>query len=148
MAKVSGSASTDIDAPRDAVWAVVQDVERWVEWQGTLGVVTPAGDDGAGRVATCHVHIDAGPTTLRVTLACSYSEPEQMRFASTSGDLKSLTGGWQLDALDGARTRVTYELEAEAGGMLGMLLSDDIAAKLRQRLVDVRPGELKARVEG
>ena len=37
MAKLSDSASTDIEAPVGAVWSIVADVASWPEWQGTLG---------------------------------------------------------------------------------------------------------------
>ncbi len=148
MANISGSASTDIEAPLDAVWAVVQDVEHWAEWQSTLGQVTSTARDGEGRVQECEVDIDAKITKISMRLECSYAPQARMTFERTSGDLSSLQGTWTLEDLGDDRTRASYELEVDPGGVIGFLLNAERKEKLRALLVDARPGELKARVEG
>ncbi len=148
MANVTGSASTEIDAPLDAVWASVQDVEHWAQWQSTLGQVTPAARDGEGRVSECDADIDAKVTQISMRLACSYAPPARMSFERTSGDLSSLAGSWTLEDLGGGRTRASYELEVDPGGVIGFLLNAERKEKLRALLVDARPAELKARVAG
>jgi carbon monoxide dehydrogenase subunit G len=147
MASIFGTAPSEIDAPIDAVWAVVQDVEHWAEWQSTLGQVTPTAHDAENRVSECEVEIDATLTKISLTLECSYSPPTRMTFTRTSGNLSSLDGSWQLTDLGDGRTRATYTLEVNPGGVIGFLLNDDRTEKLRALLVDARPGELKARVE-
>jgi carbon monoxide dehydrogenase subunit G len=148
MANIKGSASSEIDAPLDAVWAVVQDVEHWAEWQDTLGEVTPAAQDGEGRVSQCKVRIDAKITTISMTLECTYAPPQTMTFTRTSGDLSKLEGTWRLEDLGDGRTSATYTLEVDPGGVIGFLLNAERKEKLRALLVDSRPQELKARVEG
>lgn len=148
MANIKGSASTEIDAPLDAVWAVVADVEHWAEWQGTLGQVSVSGQDAEGRVSVSKVKIDAKITQISMTLDCSYEPSRRMTFERTSGDLSSLAGAWTLDDLGDGRTRASYELEVDPGGVIGFLLNDERKEKLRALLVDARPNELKARVEG
>ena len=148
MANINGSASSDIDAPIDAVWAVVQDVGQWAEWQAALGKVTPAGQDAEGRVSACEVAIDAKITQISLTVECSYDPPQRMTFERTSGNLSSLEGTWQLEDLGDGRTRATYLLEVDPGAVIGFLLNAERKEKLRALLVDARPDELKARVEG
>ena len=148
MANIKGSASTEIDAPLDAVWAVVEDVEHWAEWQGTLGEVTVTGKDGEDRVSECKVKIDAKITQISMKLECSYAPQTRMTFERVSGDLSSLEGSWQLEDLGEGRTSATYELEVDPGAVIGFLLNDERKEKLRASLVDARPDELKARVEG
>jgi ribosome-associated toxin RatA of RatAB toxin-antitoxin module len=148
MANITGSASTEIDAPLDAVWAVVEDVEHWAEWQGTLGEVTVTGKDREDRVAECKVKIDAKITQISMKLQCSYAPQTRMTFERVSGDLSSLEGSWLLEDLGDGRTRATYELEVDPGAVIGFLLNDERKEKLRASLVDARPDELKARVEG
>jgi ribosome-associated toxin RatA of RatAB toxin-antitoxin module len=148
MANITGTASTEIDAPLDAVWAVVQDVEHWAQWQGTLGEVTPTERDADGRVSECKAKIDAKITQISMTLACAYAPQTSMTFKRVSGDLSSLAGSWQLDDLGDGRTKATYTLDVDPGGVIGFLLNDERKEKLRALLVDARPDELKARVAG
>ena len=41
MARMGGSASEEIDASIDQVWAVVEDVAAAPDWQGGLVSITP-----------------------------------------------------------------------------------------------------------
>ncbi|MEA2190544.1 MAG: hypothetical protein QOI73_665 [Solirubrobacteraceae bacterium] len=148
MANITGSAGTDIEAPLDAVWAVVQDVGQWAQWQSTLGQVSATAHDGEGRVSACEVDIDAKVTKISMRLECSYAPPSRMSFERVAGDLGSLEGTWRLEDLGGGRTRATYELEVDPGRVIGFLLNAERKDRLRALLVDARPAELKARVEG
>ncbi len=147
MAKLSDSASTDIDAPIDAVWPIVQDVASWPEWQGTLGSLDILETDGEGRASLCAVAFDAKVTQIKMTLECSYAPPARVNFARTSGDLSDLSGWWTLEDLGDGRTKATYQLDVNPGGVLNFFLNEERIGKLRETLVDVRPGELKARAE-
>jgi uncharacterized membrane protein len=147
MAKLSGSASTDIEAPIDAVWAVVEDVAGWPGWQATLGSLDILERDGGDRTSLCAVEFDAKVTKIKMKLACSYSPPTQMSFERVSGDLASLAGSWRLEDLGGGRTKATYQLDVNPGRVLNFLLNEERLGKLREALVDVRPGELRARAE-
>jgi len=148
MANISGSASSEIDAPVDAVWAVVQDVGQWAEWQSALGQVDVTETDSQGRATECNVDIDAKITKISMTLVCDYMPPTELTFTRTSGSLSSLEGTWHLDDLGDGRTRATYTLEVDPGSVIGFLLNAERKEKLRALLVDARPGELKERVEG
>ena len=148
MAKLSESASTEIEAPVDAVWAIVADVASWPEWQRTLGSLDILEQDGDGRASLCAVEFDAKVTKVKMKLACDYSPPSRMAFERVSGDLSSLAGSWRLEDLRDGRTRATYALDVNPGGVLNFLLNAERIGKLRGALVDVRPGELKARAEG
>ncbi len=148
MAKLSDSARTDVDAPIDAVWAIVQDVARWPEWQRTLGALEILETDADGRASRCAVEFDAKVTKIKMKLACAYSAPVRMSFERASGDLSNLSGSWTLADLGDGRTSATYQLDVNPGGVLNFLLNEERLGKLREILVDVRPGELKARAEG
>lgn len=147
MAKLSDSASTEVDAPIDALWPLVQDVARWPQWQAALGALEILEQDRDGRASLCAVEFDAKVTKIKMQLRCSYAPPERMSFERVCGDLADLSGSWRLEDLGGGRTKVTYQLDVEAGGVLRFLLNEERVAKLRQTLVDVRPGELRALAE-
>lgn len=147
MAKLSDSASTDIGAPIDAVWPIVEDVASWPEWQGTLGSLDILETDADGRASLCAVTFDAKVTQIKMKLACSYTPPTRMTFERTSGDLSDLSGSWTLEDLGDGRAKATYQLDVNPGGVLNLFLNEERIGKLRESLVDVRPGELKARAE-
>lgn len=147
MAKLSDSASAEIDAPRDAVWAIVADVATWPRWQATLGALDVLETDGEGRVTLCAVEFDAKVTRIKMRLRCAYEAPARMSFERVSGDLAALSGAWTLEDL-GSRTGATYQLDVNPGGVLNFLLNAERIGKLRETLVDARPPELRARAEG
>jgi len=148
MAKLSDSASTEIEAPIESVWAIVQDVATWPEWQSTLGSLDILETDADGRATLCAVEFDAKVSKIKMKLGCSYSEPTRVSFERVSGDLSDLSGSWALEDLGGGRTGATYQLDVNPGGVLNFLLNEERIVKLRETLVDARPPELKARAEG
>ena len=147
MAKLSDSASTDIDAPIDAVWSIVQDVAGWPGWQDTLGSLDILEQGAGGRVTLCAIELDAKVTVIKMKLACTYAEPATVSFQRVSGDLAALSGSWTLADLGEGRTSATYQLDVNPGGVLNFFLTEERVAKLRETLVDTRPAELKARAE-
>jgi len=145
---IAGRASADIDAPIDAVWPVIEDVEQWAQWQSTLGHVDALARDADERVSRCEVQIDAKIQKIRLELDVSYDAPRRLSWTRDGGDLKAMDGSWELEDLGDGRTRATYALEVEPGGILSMLINSSVEDRLRGTLVDARPAELKARVEG
>lgn len=148
MAKLSDSASTDIAAPIDAVWSIVRDVASWPEWQRTIGSIEILEQDSEGHARLCAVEFDAKVTTIKMKLSVEYAAPTLQSFERISGDLSSLSGAWRLEELEAGLTRATYQLDVNPGGVLNFFLNAERIGKLRAALVDVRPGELKARAEG
>ena len=82
MAKLSDSASTEIDAPIDAVWAIVADVATWPQWQATLGALEILETDADERVTLCAVEFDARVTKIKMKLRCSYEAPARTSLAT------------------------------------------------------------------
>lgn len=147
MGAMGGSSSGEIDAPLQAVWAIVADVESWPQWQRMLSTVAVEERDADGRPSLCEVVFDAGVQTIRTTQSVRYEPPHALSFAQRRGNLKRLRGGWRLQDAGEGRTRATYELEIEPGGLLGRLVSGSVEERLREVLVTRLPGELRARAE-
>jgi ribosome-associated toxin RatA of RatAB toxin-antitoxin module len=144
---LSGTASAEIDAPLDRVWAIVADIESWPQWQETLSAVDVEERDAEGRPSLCEVIFDAGVQTIRTRQRLRYEPPLSVAFSQESGSLKSLHGCWRLEDLGGDRTRATYELDVEPGGFLSMLVRGAVEERLREVLVTRLPGELKVPAE-
>jgi carbon monoxide dehydrogenase subunit G len=149
MAQISGSASGEIDAPLDVVWAAVADVESAPKWQGGLNDLEALERDGEGRPTLVEAETDAKVKTVTSRVRFSYDgAPNRLTWTQEKGDLKSFVGSWELEDLGGGRTRATYAVDADPGRMLGMLIRGPVEGQIRAMLVNSRPGELKEYVEG
>jgi uncharacterized membrane protein len=147
MAKLGGSASTEIDAPLDAVWAVVEDVLSAPEWQNGLVSMTALETDAEGRPTLVEVENDIRVRTVKSKVRFAYDGPTRLSWSQEKGDLKSVDGAWELADLGGDRTEATYTLDGDPGRMIGMLIRGPVEGAIRGMLVNGRPAELKQRVE-
>ncbi len=145
---MGGTAEAEIAAPLDEVWAVVEDVLTAPDWQGGLEAITALEHDDEGRPTLVESVSDIKVRQVKTQVRFSYEPPTRLSWAQEKGDLKSVEGSWQLEDLGGGRTRATYSLDGDPGRMLGMLIRGPVEAAARAVLVNARPGELKARVEG
>lgn len=148
MAHMGGTASAEIDAPLDRVWAVVEDVLIAPEWQGGLVEVSALERDGDGRPTLVESVSDIKVRRVKTQVRFSYEPPTRLSWVQEKGDLKSVEGSWELEDLGGGRTRATYTLDSDPGRLLGMVIRGPVEAAARAVLVNARPDELKARVEG
>lgn len=147
MARMGGTASTEIDAPLDRVWAVVEDVLSAPDWQGGLVAVSPLERDSEGRPTLVESESDVKVRHVKTQVRFSYGPPTRLSWTQEKGDLKSVEGSWTLEDLGDGRTGVTYTLEADPGRVLGMLIRGPVEAAVRAMLVNARPGELKKKIE-
>jgi uncharacterized protein YndB with AHSA1/START domain len=145
---MGGSASAEIDAPLEEVWAVVEDVLSAPEWQGGLVGMSALDRDADGRPTLVESENDIKVRTVKTQVRFRYDPPARLSWSQEKGDLKSVEGSWTLEDLGGGRTRATYTLDSDPGRVLGMLIRGPVEAAVRAMLVNARPGELKQRVEG
>jgi hypothetical protein len=148
MAHMGGSASAEIDAPIAAVWALVEDVLAAPDWQGGLVAIRPLDRDAEGRPTLVESESDVKVRRVKTQVRFSYEPPTCLSWTQEKGDLKSVEGSWVLEDLGEGRTRATYALDSDPGRVLGMLLRGPVEAAVMAMLVNARPGELKARIEG
>ena len=147
MGAMSGSASAEIDAPVDAVWAIVQNIEAAPEWQRGLDAMTVLERDEQGRAVRCETTTDTRLKVFTARMRFSYASPSELRWTQERGDLRSLDGSWLLEDAGGGRTLATYTLNSDPGALMGRFLKGALEQKVRDILIEGRPGELKARVE-
>jgi len=147
MAHMGGSASAEIDAPVDEVWAVVEDVLTAPDWQGGLVAMSALERDAAGRPTLVETENDIKVRHVKTRVRFRYEPPTRLSWTQEKGDLKSVEGSWTLEDLGEGRTRATYTLDSDPGRVLGMLIRGPIEAAIRAMLVNARPGELKGRFE-
>ena len=149
MAPLTGSSTEEIDAPLDRVWKLVEDVEDAPEWQGGLKGMHALERDADDRAVLCEAETDAKVRTVKSIVRFDYSgAPNRLRWTQEKGDLKSVEGRWELKDLGDGRTRARYEIEADLGRMLGMVIRGPLVDMLRGMLAGARAGELKREMEG
>ncbi len=147
MAHMGGSASEEIDAPLDEVWAVVEDVLTAPDWQGGLVAMSALERDPDGRPTLVETENDIKVRHVKTQVRFRYEPPTRLAWTQEKGDLKSVEGSWTLEDLGEGRTRAIYTLDSDPGRILGMLIRGPVEAAIRAMLVNARPGELKERLE-
>lgn len=146
MAGLGGTATGEIDAPIDEVWAVLTAVETIDQWQEGITGSEALERDGQGDVVLAKISADVKVKELSVVTRFSRQAPTKLSWKVEKGDVKKLDGSWTLEDLGGGRTRATYDIEVDPGRMLAMLVRGPVEEKIRQRLVETRPTELATRV--
>jgi ribosome-associated toxin RatA of RatAB toxin-antitoxin module len=144
---ISGEQSTEIAASPEAVFAVASDLERYPEWQDFLQRVTVKDRDPDGRAVLVEAQADAKVTALRLVLRVSRSEPTRVAWRSEGGDVKALSGAFDLSPAGDGRTRATFALEVDPGFKLGLLLRGGVADRLRDRILSGMLDGLRRRAE-
>jgi carbon monoxide dehydrogenase subunit G len=145
---MGGTATVEIDAPIEEVWAVVEDVLSAPDWQGGLVEVSMLERDSEQRPTLVESVSDIKVRQVKTQVRFAYEPPTRLTWVQEKGDLKSVEGSWALEDLGGGRARATYTLDGDPGRVLGMLIRGPVESAARAMLVNARPGELKARVEG
>ena len=145
MANLDGESTAEIDAALEDVWALVQDVERAPDWQGGLKSLTAVQHDEDGRAVLADVEIDGKVKTLKARMRFTYQEPTRLSWVQEKGDVKALSGSWELVDL-GETTRARYHSEVDVG-RLGLIMRGPVVGLLRERLAGARASELKREAE-
>ena len=147
MGKIQGTATAEIAAPIERCYEIAADVDTIAEWQNGVQQVNVLERDGEGRPLLVEIVNDAKVSTIKTRVRFDYDPPNGLAWHQEKGDLKSLVGSWSFESNGSGTTRATYSLDGDPGRMLGMLVRGPVEEKLRDLLVNGRPGELKARAE-
>ena len=148
MGRLGGTASTEIYAALEQVWAVVQDVMAAPEWQGGLDKVTALERDAHGRPTLVDSEADIKVARVKSRVRIRYEGPTRLSWVQEKGDLKAVEAVWELEDLGDGRPRVSYRFDADPGRVLGLVIRGPVLAATRAIFVNGRPGELRRRVEG
>ena len=115
MAHMGGSATEEIDAGVEEVWAVVADVLSAPEWQGGVVGMTALEHDGEGRPTLVETENDIKVRTVKTQVRFAYDPPGRLSWTQEKGDLKSVEGAWVLEDLGDGRTRAIYRARQRPG---------------------------------
>jgi carbon monoxide dehydrogenase subunit G len=144
---LEGESTAEIDAPLERVWEVIADVQRAVDWQAGIKSLVAVERDDDGRPTLADTETDARLRTLRIRVRFVYEAPTKLSWKQTKGELKSLSGSWELSDLGNGRTAARYWAQVDLG-RLGLLIRGPIIDVLRTQLAGRRANELKTEIEG
>src|SRR3954462_14194194 len=147
MGKIEGSASAEIEAPIETVYAVPPGVEGSPRWQPEIKVVECIERDEDGSRALFHMETDGGVRQLNSEMRFSFEQPQRIAWTQEEGTMKAVDGSWELEDLGDGRTRATYWMEVDLGRKLGLVLRGPLLGALRAHLVESMPDKLKGFVE-
>lgn len=147
MGILEGESRAEIDAPIEQVWEVIEDVERAPEWQPGIKALFALERDAEGRPTLADTEADARLKTLRTQVLFTYEPPTKLSWEQTAGELKSLSGMWELTDLGDGRTAARYWAGVDLG-RLGLLIRGPILDVLRTQMAGRRAQELKTKIEG
>lgn len=147
MGTVGGTASIEIEAPIEKVFALAADAEATPRWQSEIKVAECIERDGDGNPALVHMEADAKVRRLKSEIRYAYAKPKRISWVQEKGDLKSVEGSWEFEDLGDGRTGVNYRLEVDLGRVLGMVIRGPLVGVLSGQMVDSMPGKLKRFVE-
>ena len=108
MAHLGGSASVEIDAPVEEVWAVVENVIAAPEWQGGLDKIVALERDADGRPTLADAESDIKVRRIKSRVHFRYEGPTRLSWGQEEGDMKSVEAIWELEDLGNGRTRVRF----------------------------------------
>jgi ribosome-associated toxin RatA of RatAB toxin-antitoxin module len=135
--------SIDIDAPVQACFDALTDVERLPSWQRAVCAARVLDRDEDGRAAVAEYEVDARFRTVRYRLRQTYDPPHRVRSEYLGGDFRDFAGEWRFAPLGKHRTRVDLDLRIDPGRFVPRPIRAAISdAVMRRALRD-----LKAHVE-
>jgi uncharacterized membrane protein len=144
MSELSTSTIT-IDAPIDAVRAILFDLAGYPTWSTAIKSAEVQGTDDQGRATSVKVSIDAGMMKDRVLLNYDWSAaPERLEFSLEDADLlTAMNGAYITKAIDADTTSVTYELGVE----VSMPIPAMMRTKAEKATIDQSLAQLKEHAE-
>lgn len=133
-----------VDAPLDACYQTLLDVERYPEWIDDLKDVTVVDHDAEGRPDVVEFRAAGMGRSTSYRLRYDHSEaPRRLAWELVEGDIQqAIDGHYRLEEVDDG-TKVTYELSID----LFMPVPGFVKRRAEDRIIRSALQALKARVE-
>lgn len=110
-----GTATIEVDASPEELFAIVTDLESYPEWVEGVKAVEIHGTDEAGLPTSSTMTVDVKVRTVTYTLTYEYEYPNVVSWTSEEGgDVRLVEGSYRFDEGDDA-TLVTYDLSIDPG---------------------------------
>lgn len=144
---LKGERTWTVEAPVEAVYAVIADVERYPDWHPFFATVDIGRRDREDRVVAARCTHPTPVATLTTEISFAYQPGTEVRARRESGDMKDLDGRFVLEAQDDV-TVVTHRLLVDPGMKLGLLLRGPVEERVRNSVLNGAERGLTGALEG
>jgi len=150
VADTDQSFTTDIEAPIDACESVLLGFERYPEWSSPISSARVLARDEAGRGRDVEFELDMKLRTIRYVLRYAHDLPARSTWELVEGDVTSVTGSYDFEALGPRRTRATCRQAVDLGFWLPGFVRRTFEQKaLRDSVLEFKAeAERRARAAG
>jgi ribosome-associated toxin RatA of RatAB toxin-antitoxin module len=133
---IDGEKREEIPAALEVVYAVVADIEGYVDWHPFFASVAVTGHDDEGRPASAACTHGTPVGTLRTEMRFRYDPHTEVEALREGGDFKRMSGTFTLDEQGSDVTLVTHRLQVDPGMRLGLLLRGPVEEKVRNSVLN------------
>lgn len=110
--------SIEIDAEVNTIWDVLADYDKAPQIFSNLKLCKNIGRNGSAKLVR-QVVAPGGPMQFEYIVELTEERPKSMVWHRVSGNLREVSGKWQLEPVaEGKRTRVTYSTYLDGGLLL------------------------------
>ncbi|MCK6530415.1 SRPBCC family protein [Myxococcota bacterium] len=120
------SQSIEILAPREVVYGVIVDYDRYPEFVPRLKGIRIKGREPG--VSTVEMHVEM-MKDITYTLRIVEDAPRGIRWGLVEGPMKTNNGGWSLEDLGSGRTRATYNIDMDIGFFVPKAVVDKMVSQ-------------------
>lgn len=136
-------ATRDVDAPVEAVWPVVVDVERWPEWTPTVDSVTRLDDGGFGVGSRVEIRQPRLPKARwEVTDVASDGPGRSFTWESVSPGIRTIARHQVAPREGGSRVTLSIDQTGPLGAVVALVWRG-----LIQRYIETEAKSLDQRVQ-
>jgi len=146
MTSIEGEATREVGAAREAVYAVLADVERYPDWMRIARDVAVRDTDAEGRATRADIDFDVKITRIRLGVALAHDPPRRIGLTRDGGDVKAFDGAWEIEPAGRAASLVTYRLRLDPGMRLGLLIRGGVVDRVRAAVLDGSLDDLARRM--
>ena len=134
--------SITINAPREKVFDVISDVERYPEFLPEVKSIKVSNKRGA----ECDVHYVAEVVkTIKYTVHLKEERPTKVSWSFVDGEfMKDNRGSWELEDLGNGTTKATYNIEVTLGALVPKTIVNALVDTSLPKLLE----NFKKRAEG
>jgi ribosome-associated toxin RatA of RatAB toxin-antitoxin module len=146
MGRLVGSATAEIAAPLEDVYAAISEVSGYVTWQPGLDAATVLEHDRWGRESLVRIEMTRAGRRICSELRFSYERDRRVAWEQERGDAREFQGMWTLEGARRGVVMATYTVGLDLGRVAALMAVGRLGARMSERFIDPMPLRLQEHV--